>query len=203
MGVQWEILLKSTSLSFADIGIGLVPQIPYVQEALENAWSAGFDVEGAAQLGHKIMGKNTWIGATEIVTLLRSFGIRARLVDFWRPTGADGTHPELSRWTKHYFTTSLNSAHSVSNSCLVCDDRLPLFLQHSGHSRTVVGIELDLTGDVVSFLIFDPASPRALRIPPKEFNERQYQLVFIDGLIQTTDERDELKVLRSIRIPEN
>ena len=160
-------------------------------------------MEGAAQLGYKILGKNTWIGATEIVALLRSFGIRARLVDFWRPTGTDGTHPELGRWTKLYFTTSRNSARSGSNSCLVCEDRHPLYIQHSGHSRTVVGIELDQIGDVVSFLIFDPASPRALRIPLKEFNERQYQLVFVDGLIDTPDEQNELKVLRSIRIPEN
>lgn len=36
----------------------------------------GFDVQGAAQLGHKLLKTKKWIGATEIAVFLRFIGIK-------------------------------------------------------------------------------------------------------------------------------
>eukprot|EP00850_Spirogloea_muscicola_P001891 SM000007S20851 [mRNA] locus=s7:564911:566986:- [translate_table: standard] len=49
---------------------------------LELAWRRGFDAAGAAQLDWNVAGTRKWIGTTEAAALLRSFGFRARIVDF-------------------------------------------------------------------------------------------------------------------------
>ncbi|KAJ7965190.1 Zinc finger with UFM1-specific peptidase domain protein [Quillaja saponaria] len=63
-------------------GSGFVPDIPSLQRWLEIAWERGFDVLGSDQFSHSIYGSKKWIGATECASLLRSFGLRARIVDF-------------------------------------------------------------------------------------------------------------------------
>ena len=63
-------------------GAGAVPDVPSLQAWLEAAWAAGYDPEGAAQLGGALQGGRAWVGATEAAALLRSFGLRARVVDF-------------------------------------------------------------------------------------------------------------------------
>ncbi|KAG0607497.1 hypothetical protein M758_8G033200 [Ceratodon purpureus] len=63
-------------------GAGFVPDIPAMQQWLEIAWLKGFDVLGADYFDWKITGTHKWIGTTECAALLRSFGIRARIIDF-------------------------------------------------------------------------------------------------------------------------
>lgn len=63
-------------------GSGYVPDIPSLQRWLEIAWERGFDVAGSEQFNHVIYGSKKWIGTTECAALLRSFGLRARVVDF-------------------------------------------------------------------------------------------------------------------------
>lgn len=63
-------------------GSGFVPDIPSLQRWLEIAWEKGFDAPGSAQFDHVIYGSKKWIGTTECAALLRSFALRARVVDF-------------------------------------------------------------------------------------------------------------------------
>ena len=64
-------------------GSGIIPDIPSLQMWIERAWRLGFDLEGAASLGGKLVGAGKkWIGSTEAAILLRSFGLRAKLVSF-------------------------------------------------------------------------------------------------------------------------
>ncbi|CAM6048121.1 unnamed protein product [Sphagnum compactum] len=63
-------------------GVGFVPDISALQQWLEIAWAKGFDTQGADHFSWKIVGTHKWIGTTECATLLRSFGVRARIVDF-------------------------------------------------------------------------------------------------------------------------
>lgn len=96
-----------------------VPSISRIQSLIEQAWSQGFDVQGSEQLGCKLVNTRKWIGATEVVTLLSFLRIRCQLVDFHRPTGPSGTHPDLFRWVLKYFEQSR-------------DFTPPLYLQHQG-----------------------------------------------------------------------
>lgn len=61
---------------------GFVPDIPSLQRWLEIAWERGFDEPGSHQFNNSIYGSKRWIGATECAALLRSFGLRARVIDF-------------------------------------------------------------------------------------------------------------------------
>jgi hypothetical protein len=63
-------------------GAGFVPDILALQNWLEVAWAKGFDLAGADYFGWHIRGTRKWIGTTECAALLRSFGVRARIVDF-------------------------------------------------------------------------------------------------------------------------
>lgn len=63
-------------------GSGFVTDIPSLQRWLEIAWEKGFDAPGSAQFDHVVYGSKKWIGTTECAALLRSFGLRARVVDF-------------------------------------------------------------------------------------------------------------------------
>lgn len=63
-------------------GSGFVPDIPSLQRWLEIAWDKNFDIIGSNHFHDKIYGAKKWIGTTECATLFRSFGLRARIVDF-------------------------------------------------------------------------------------------------------------------------
>lgn len=63
-------------------GAGFVPDIPSLQRWLEIAWEKGFDAVGSDHFANKIFGLKRWIGTTECAALFRSFGLRARIVDF-------------------------------------------------------------------------------------------------------------------------
>jgi hypothetical protein len=53
-----------------------VPSIRRLQQLIERAWTLGFDLFGADQLEHRLVGTRKWIGATEVAALLHSHRIR-------------------------------------------------------------------------------------------------------------------------------
>lgn len=63
-------------------GSEFVPDIPSLQRWLEVAWEKGFDVPGSHSFNKEVYGSKKWIGTTECAALFRSFGLRARVVDF-------------------------------------------------------------------------------------------------------------------------
>ncbi|CAM9461944.1 unnamed protein product, partial [Sphacelaria rigidula] len=65
-------------------GSGCVPGVLLMQCWLERAWADGYDPDGCEQLGGagSLVGSEKWIGATECATLLRSFGVKAEVIDF-------------------------------------------------------------------------------------------------------------------------
>ena len=68
-----------------------------------------------------------WIGATEIYTILTYCGIEAELIDFHKPSGEQGTHPQLVNWVNTYYTQG--------------SAKPPLYLQHQVWNRIFI-IEL-------------------------------------------------------------
>eukprot|EP00741_Cyanophora_paradoxa_P012800 tig00020629_g12364.t1 len=113
-------------------GSGEIPSLPRLQGYIEAAWRAGFDVEGAGQLNHRLAETRKWIGATEVAALLRFFGFRAKrlgrgaagaweghgsgrtdhensrenlggIVDFVRPSQPPDRHAALLAWVWDYF----------------------------------------------------------------------------------------------------
>ncbi|XP_014260932.1 zinc finger with UFM1-specific peptidase domain protein-like [Cimex lectularius] len=181
-----------------------MPSISRLQQHIEWAWSQGFDTQGADQLGGKLVNTRKWIGATEVVTILSSLRIRCQLVDFHRPTHVSGSHPDLFRWVIDYFSA-------------FDDFKPPLYLQHQGHSRTIIGVE-QLRDGTENLLILDPShspmqmggirstvtAPNVMRLIRKSLSAmkaKHYQIVAVAGIMDSESEYQSSKILRSVRVP--
>lgn len=173
---------------------------------IEDAWAAGFDIQGRDQLNGKLSGTSKWIGATEIASFLSKNKIKSRIFDFHKPTSANGRfHPKMLDFAGEYFRTR---GKSVGNELRVVP---PLYLQHDGHSRTIVGVERLKSSGEIKLLIFDPLHQKmnllkggggnlaSLRNGLEAFKHKQYQIVAVTGLYG--DEAEASKVLTSVRIP--
>ncbi|CAL9705497.1 unnamed protein product [Knipowitschia caucasica] len=195
-----------------------VPSIPRLQRLMEEAWAEGLDPQGATHFSHKLQGTRAWIGATEIYSLLTSLRVRARIVDFHQPSGPGDTHPRLFDWVRQYFSRGQNSSRAPPR---IINTKLPpLYLQHQGHSRTVVGLEQRRSGGLC-LLILDPGSSssdlrrvlspnsrsaalRQMRKFPSGLKHTQYQLVAAEGVLSEQDKLTSIlnsKTLRAERIP--
>lgn len=179
--------------------VGKNPSLESVQLGIEKAWERGFDKIGAGQLGHKLLNTAKWIGATEVVALLRCGGVRTRIVDFDRSL-CPRSH--FFEWIKNYFFRqgpSRSSRSSPSNAYhQLCCGRPPLYLQHEGHSRTIVGVIREWHDHIEKdpvMLVFDPAIAgptlvraietnhgwqRLVKREPQTFWQQKFQLVAID-----------------------
>ena len=175
---------------------GGVPSIPRLQQVIEEAWRAGFDRAGCEQLGGRLVNSRKWIGATEVATFLSFCHLDSEILDFHAPTATNGTHPRLFDWVVAYF----RKTRPVTP---------PLYLQHQGHSRTVVGAEV-MVGGAIRLLVLDPShSPTSLgentmRLVRKTLmgmRSKQYQVVAVTGKLDSAEARDAKKVIVSRRIP--
>lgn len=171
-----------------------IPCIPKIQSMIEDAWKEGFDPQGACQLNNKLQGTKAWIGACEIYTLLTSLRVKCRIIDFHKSTGPSGTHPRLFEWILNYYSSAREG-----NPKVVCTSKPPVYLQHQGHSRTIVGIE-EKKNRTLCLLIFDPGcssremqrllkqdiepgSLRQLRKSVGNLKHKQYQIVAVEGVL--------------------
>ncbi|KAI3720510.1 hypothetical protein L2E82_31497 [Cichorium intybus] len=227
-------------------GGGFVPDILSLQRWLEIAWEKGFDTAGSNDFDQKIYGKRTWIGTTECAALFRSFGLRARIVDFSssnrdagsiksQVTGPMDTyltgklpdnnfgicpaivkgHQLLANWVWSYFSD--NMLTKSGRNRVVVAEKAPLYFQHDGHSRTIVGIQLKSLPNGMqqhNLLIFDPAHKtkvlqsclskkvgwqRYIKRGVHTLKKLDYQLCYMDPGIATGAELEKLKTLDSTR----
>ncbi|KAM9852593.1 zinc finger-containing ubiquitin peptidase 1 [Aulostomus maculatus] len=180
-----------------------VPSIPRLQSMIEEAWKGGLDPQGASHFSQRLQGTRAWIGATEIYVLLTSLGISARIIDFHQPTGPGGTHPLLLDWVKQYFSQSSRSSRLPRR--LIQTSLPPIYLQHQGHSRSIVGLEQRKNGSLCLLLLDPDSSPsntrklmspdtvstaiRHLRHFPCRLKHEQYQVVAVEGVLTAEDKR--------------
>lgn len=198
-----SLLCSSCSAKYHELlfdGQGVVPSVQCLMTVIEEAWASGFDETGFLNYcreataqgrdplkGDRILCDGVWIGATEALTLLRLFGIRAFLTDF---QGGANVATRLMQWVWRYFEPpSLGSEWRPP----------PLYLQSQGHSRTIVGCEAGVGGEglavIKALLVWDPAQRGAdmekalstaegwkalLRLPAEAMIEAEYQVVWVD-----------------------
>lgn len=195
-----------------------IPCIPRLQRMIEEAWKEGLDPQGASHFNHHLQRTQAWIGATEIYVLLTSLNISARIIDFHQPTGCRNTHPQLFDWVKQYFSQPSKSSRLSPRLIQTCLP--PLYLQHQGHSRTVVGLEQRKNGSLC-LLLLDPGCSsfdiRKLLIKdkcvtaiqfvrkfPRSLKHKQYQLVAVQGVLSPEEKRMRILDSRTLcaeRIP--
>ncbi|XP_073341981.1 zinc finger-containing ubiquitin peptidase 1 isoform X2 [Pagrus major] len=195
-----------------------VPNITQMQSMIEGAWKEGLDPQGASHFNQRLQGTRAWIGATEIFTLLTSLGISARIIDFHQPTGPGDTHPRLFDWVKQYFCQSNRSSRVPPR--LIHTQLPPLYLQHQGHSSSIVGLEQKKNGSLC-LLLLDPGSSvsdtrkllsrdtvstavRHIRKFPGSLKHKQYQVVVVHGVLSAQEKQNSImnsRTLRAERIP--
>ncbi|EFB21423.1 hypothetical protein PANDA_013419, partial [Ailuropoda melanoleuca] len=175
-----------------------IPCIPKIQSMIEDAWKEGFDPQGASQLNNRLQGTKAWIGACEVYTLLTSLRVKCHIVDFHKSTGPLGTHPRLFEWILNYYSSEREGSPKA-----VCTSKPPIYLQHQGHSRTVVGIE-ERKNRTLCLLIFDPGCPsremqkllkqdmeashlKQLRKFVGNLKHKQYQIVAVEGVLSSEE----------------
>jgi hypothetical protein len=181
-----------------------IPSVSYLQNLIEKAWSAGFDSEGREQLNGRLINSTKWIGPTEIMACLANLNIKTELFDFHQPKKLEksSAYQYLFEWIRDYFQQRQgNIIH-------------PLYLQHEGHSRTIIGYEQFYKG-YIRLLIFDPGTSKIeiekffqnpeskahlFRRSLQSFQKPVYQVLVVRGLLNP-DEREAAKRLRSIKVP--
>ena len=125
-------------------------------------------------------------------------------------------HKHMVNWVWNYF---LDGAHKESPSQpLMLSYRSPLYFQHQGHSRTIVGIERRRKGDsskgeTINLIVLDPSQGtddivRALRERngwerfvkrgTHTLKQSTYQLCYIEPGIAKGVELEGLKILTSV-----
>ena len=92
----------------------------------------------------------------------------------------------------------------------------PLYIQHQGHSRTCVGCERNTKWESpLKVVIFDPSCGKmagfktgnekqmsqSLKKSLKQMKQKQFQVLYVDGVLETTGEIEASKVVHPIRIP--
>ncbi|CAH8628488.1 unnamed protein product [Heterobilharzia americana] len=165
--------------------LSAMPSIWKLQALLESAWSLGFDPLGASQIsstinsnkissgstgsgvvsipadGRNLIGlvdSTACLGATDMVSLFGSIGVRSSIIECRAPSGPGGTHPYLL--THIYSYISSGNSSGVSNEAVT----LPMLLQHEGHSRIVIGVEVDEDEKPIALVVLDPdVPPEAMR----------------------------------------
>uniref|UniRef100_A0A3B5KRP6 Zinc finger-containing ubiquitin peptidase 1 n=1 Tax=Xiphophorus couchianus TaxID=32473 RepID=A0A3B5KRP6_9TELE len=204
---NFQMLLSS--LHRIDAYSSTIPSIPRVQRMIEEAWKEGLDPQGASHFSKRLQRTQAWIGGTEIYVLLTSLGISARIIDFHQPTGSKNTHPHLFDWVKQYFCQSSKS--SSLSPRLILTHLPPLYLQHQGHSRTVVGLEQRKNGSLC-LLLLDPGSSSSdtrkllsretcltavqfVRKFPRNLKHKQYQLIAVQGVL--SPEEKQIRIFNS------
>ena len=131
---------------------------------------SGYDPEGAKDFKYKLHGSSRWIGTGELYVAFTAKGIHTRLVDF--PKSKTTTNREtahaLTRWVVDYFGPPMESQPSPFDkpvsafeaikkpTPVTISQKMPVILQHKGHSRTIVGYEIAKDGST-NLLLFDPA----------------------------------------------
>ncbi|KAA1105896.1 hypothetical protein PGT21_023509 [Puccinia graminis f. sp. tritici] len=176
-------LLASCTTTSQTTGI---PSITRWQQIIEDAWKAGFDPDGAAHFDGRLVGKKQWIGTTEVYVALCRLGLRCQIVDFPGPSGPNGQHTKLIQWVENYFKSASNlTDNDQSSSAIEITSRFPLYFQHDGHSRTIIGIETDAKQQP-QLLILDPA--KKVASPLKKISE---QMSNTEGL----EDSDEIEIL--------
>ncbi|KAL1259696.1 hypothetical protein QQF64_010273 [Cirrhinus molitorella] len=211
---NFQMLLSSLHrLEQYDLLPDSVPSIPRVQALIEEAWGQGADPQGASHFNHRLRGTRAWIGATEIYAVLTSLSVKARIVDFHKPTGPRDTHPTMFEWVKQYFSHPANRSARLPPK-VVQTTLPPIYLQHQGHSRSIIGVEQKVNGSLC-LLLFDPGCApgemrrvlsqdtattiiRRMRKFPGSLKHKQYQVVIVEGLLTPEEKRSRILNSRTL-----
>ncbi|KAJ0423379.1 peptidase family C78-domain-containing protein [Aspergillus carlsbadensis] len=129
---------------------GALPTILQLQDMIEHAWDMGFNTVGRAETGG-IKGTRKYIGTSEAQALFLSLGIGCEASSIAK-TDRMPAHSALLSQVVAYFRSA---CPLDKNEKVVLTNLPPVYLQHHGHSMTIIGFEIRDKGHA-NLLVFDP-----------------------------------------------
>ncbi|PHH64872.1 hypothetical protein CDD81_3729 [Ophiocordyceps australis] len=129
---------------------GKFPSIFEIQDLIEHAWDQGYNTQGRIETGG-IRGSRKFIGTPEAQALFCSLGIPCS-VHAYRDEYPTMAYSLLLQAIEEYFQHGWkgNSSIKIRRTQLA-----PVYLQHQGHSVTIVGFERQ-KDEQAHILVFDP-----------------------------------------------
>ncbi|KAK4105002.1 DUF1671-domain-containing protein [Parathielavia hyrcaniae] len=127
-----------------------LPSIFQLQEWIETAWDRGINPEGRAETGG-IRGTRKYIGTPEALVIFRHLEIPCATQAF-KHSDAAKAEALLMEHVENYFQSDVEDP-----SQRIWKTKLPpLYLQHNGHSITIIGFERERNG-ARNLIVFDPS----------------------------------------------
>lgn len=200
-------LFRDESLreKLSESGISKNPSIRDVARRIEQAWSGGFDVDGASKYSGTLVGRRAYLGATEVAVLLISSGIPACTRAFPART------PRERRLFFDWVLTHFERCCGNSNGCALHQQRrqrdcsaesviVPLFVSWPMRACLVVGAERVRNGNV-RLLVIEPTAACAHVLTARSVKKRvavarrgeshpqwassqQYHVVYVDQVMK-------------------
>ncbi|KAF4964114.1 hypothetical protein FSARC_7944 [Fusarium sarcochroum] len=153
------------------------PTIFEIQELIENAWDMGINAQGRAETGG-VKGTRKYIGTPEAQAVFRSLEITCSVQAFKDKERGKSKH-RLFEAIEGYFQGGVTNV----------EDRIhltslpPIYLQHPGHSLTIVGFEKQMDGHA-NLLVFDPSFRDSTKITSLVGKEVRHKPSSIDASLQ-------------------
>lgn len=127
-----------------------LPSILRLQDMIEKAWDMGFNAVARIETGG-IRLTRKYIGTPEAQALFQSLDIACE-ADAFVSNGPLLAYENLLYAVAEYFEGYKDDDEDQK---VVSTNLPPLYLQHQGHSMTIVGLEVDTRG-LVTLIVFDP-----------------------------------------------
>ncbi|SZF04188.1 unnamed protein product [Blumeria hordei] len=129
---------------------GKIPSIFEIQEYIEDAWDLGINPQGRVETGG-IRGTRKYIGTSEVQAMFCRLGIASEVLEIRNRMPPELAFKQLLSMAQKYFSSCVVDVDSkIYNTSLP-----PIYLQHQGHSMTIIGYEERKDGSN-NLLVFDP-----------------------------------------------
>jgi hypothetical protein len=129
---------------------GRLPSVFDIQEWIEAAWDKGINAECRAETGG-VRGTRKYIGTYEAEAVFRFLGVPCQIYGFKLKERGRSEEAMLDEVEGYFLAaTERGQGGKVKMTGLP-----PIYLQHQGHSMTIVGLEKMRRGER-NLLVFDP-----------------------------------------------
>ncbi|KAI7319329.1 hypothetical protein KC315_g9777 [Hortaea werneckii] len=152
--------LQATGTLASDVPRTTLPNVPEMQETIEQAWSNGIASHGRIETGG-VKGTRKWIGTSEAVAYFRQLGIPIEALSF-KDDEDEMAVTGLLDYVEAYFLGGIHGAQG--HGCSRLTQLSPIYFQRRGHSTVIVGLERKKDG-ARNLLVFDSSfeTSRAIR----------------------------------------
>jgi hypothetical protein len=135
-----------------------------------------------------------------------------------RTRGQEDNGPALVKWVWKHFTgedpTDQSDDNTGHQGHIIRSDKPPLYFQHEGHSRTIVGVEhrRSQDGELWALLILDPNErtqalrealqtgrgwQRKLKRGTHTLRKAEYQVLYVEDQLMSEAEQEDSKIIRA------